>query len=501
MAGRKGRQQIRTEREALSVLAHRLRTAASRPSIHGYVPHGKQMGFHSSQALKRGLFGGNRSGKTVAGSTEGVFRATGKHPLQHVKPPPTKGRVVAVDFNYGVEQIVKPEYARWIPPSELINGSWEDSWDSTRRTLTLANGSTIEFMSYEQDIEKFAGTSRDWIHFDEEPPKAIFTECWMRVVDVRGCIWMTMTPLEGMTWVYDEIYLAARTDPQVDAFEIDIHDNPYLNQGEIDMLLSGLTSEEREARAHGRFVQIGGLIYKMFGEANLLDPFLPPKEWLHVAGMDHGFNNPTAWLWAAVSPDGTMVVFDEYYQSDQIVSYHAGKVHEINRNHDRLPDYYVGDPSIKNVDPITGTSIQIEYIDNGIPVLLGNNDVHAGILRVATLLTPTGPVGAQRPRLYFTRNCSNAIFEHARYRWQKWAVRKHNEERNKKEEPVKKGDHTCDAVRYIASSRPQIEDGQSIPENRGSRGASESVSPYAEVRADTSDTQPESYDDTLGIEW
>lgn len=481
-------------------MAQGLRVASVRPSIHGYVPHGpKPLEFHSSTAKIRGLFGGNRSGKTVCGGAEVVMRATGHHPYQYVKPPPVDWRVVAVDFKDGVEKIVKPEIARWMPPSALQNGSWEDSYDKELRTLTLENGSTIEFMSQEQDTEKFAGTSRDGIWYDEEPPRDIYIECQMRLIDKGGVAILTMTPLDGMTFVYDDIYLRAQVDPTVAVWEMDMSENPYLNSVEIEQILSGLTIEEREARAHGKFVQIGGLIYKEFSHRNIVKPFIPPKDWLWLASLDHGHNNPTAWGWFAVSPDGRIVLFNEWYKSGHIVSYHAQKVHELNALHGRQPEYYVGDPSIRNVDPITGTSVLIEYVNHGIPIVLGNNDVKAGIDLVKKQIIGLGDPPNNLPILYVTENCVNTIKEHQRYRWSKWATRRGNEDKNKKEEPVKKDDHTCDMVRYALASRPTHEDGQTVPEKKIPVGASVAVDVYADVAI--VDTDVEQGDYYLGSEY
>src|SRR5213078_4149038 len=121
----------------------------------------------------------------------------------------------------------KPEIARWLPPSALQNGSLEDSFNKQLRTLTLENESTIEFMSYEQDTEKFAGTSRHGIWFDEEPPQDIYTECLLRTLDVGGDVWITMTPVEGMTWVYDDLYIAGATSDEIDVVEVGVEENPH----------------------------------------------------------------------------------------------------------------------------------------------------------------------------------------------------------------------------------------------------------------------------------
>jgi phage terminase large subunit-like protein len=193
--------------EIVGLVREGLQRTVSRPSIHGYKPHDKQIAFHSSGDKGRLYIGGNRSGKTVGGIVEDIYRMRGIHPYQEIPPAPTRGRIVTVSYTEGIEKIVIPELCRWIPPSDLINGSWEDSYSRSLRTLTLSNGSTAELMSYDQKLEKFAGTSRHWIHFDEEPPKDIFTECRMRLVDTAGCWYMTMTPVNGMTWVYDDVYI------------------------------------------------------------------------------------------------------------------------------------------------------------------------------------------------------------------------------------------------------------------------------------------------------
>ncbi len=458
---------IKSNRDFLNGLINQMKSVSIRPSINGYIPHEKQKIFHSGSQTGKLFIGGNRSGKTVGGASEIVMRATGKHKFREVPPPPVRLRAVGVDFSFGVEKIMKPEVARWLPPSELINGSWEESYDKQLRTLTLANDSFIEFMSYEQDLEKFAGTSRHAVWFDEEPPEDIFVECKTRLLDTGGDWWITMTPVEGMTWVADRLYEPGTTgaDPNILVVEVDMTENPVLNIGEIEEFLSGLDEDERKARKEGKFVQLGGLIYnKRLHDRHFLDPFDPPKEWLHVAGMDHGFTNPTCFLWAAIDSEGRMFVYDEYYESGHVVSENAANVHEYNIKHDRIPDYYVGDPSIRNVDPITGTSVLIEYVDHGIPITLGNNDQKAGINKIQTLLGKEDDLIKYPQKLYISKKCPNLIWEMKRLRWATWATRKMRADKNKKEEQHKKNDHACDALRYLVASRPEFDNGSSMPD-------------------------------------
>lgn len=443
--------------DALKRIAEQLKTQATRPNIYGYKPHEKQVAFHSSDAKARLYIGGNRSGKTTGGIAEDIMWLTGKHPYRVTPPPPIRGRIVSVDFLNGIEKIIKPELSRWLPPSELLGGSWSTAYNKELRTLTLENGSFVEFMSYDQDLDKFAGTSRHFIHFDEEPPQDIWLENKTRLIDTGGSYWITMTPVEGMTWIYDDIYMPGKNDPSssISVIEVDMTENPYLHSGEVDAFIAGLSEDDREARVKGKFVQMGGLIYKAFDpQKHVVDPFIPPRSWEWYAALDHGFSNPTAWLWIAVSPDNRIVVFDEHYVSGEVVSYHAQAVHQRNARHQHDPNVYIGDPSIRNTDPITGTSVHLEYMQHGIPIILGNNDVAAGINKVATYLETNGENGV--PQLVITRNCVNLINELQRYRWATFASKRIAFQNNRKEAPHKKDDHACDALRYVVMSRPDL---------------------------------------------
>lgn len=478
-----------------------LRRAAVRPNISGYKPQPKQTEFHKSTARTRAIFAGNRFGKTVGGAAEGVWRATGTHPYQKTHPTPTQGRVVAVDILQGINKIVLPEVSRWIPPSSLINGSWEDSYSSGLRTLTLVNGSTIEFMSYEMTVEKFAGTSRSWTWFDEEPPEDIYNECLLRLADQKGVNWLTVTPLEGMTWMYDRIFEAAKTDPSIFVITGSTDENIYVSASEIEAILSGMSEDEKKARRHGTFMQLGGLIYKTFTVENVIDPIfnsdlwdIYKRSWQFASGMDAGFHNPTAFLFAAYDPEGRIVVFDEYYVAGETVSNHAGAIRERVGTYMVPMEYFVGDSSIRNTDPLTGTSIQAEYAENGIGIVLGSGDVKAGINRVSSAF--------EQKKLYITRNCEKLIWELNRYRWQRWKNSKTAADNNLKEEPVKKDDHLCDALRYLVTSRPGFEVGNSSNFQGGSRGYPEAINPEERIDYELlRELEGTVSDDLLGSDW
>lgn len=488
--------------QAILQMSEMIQDAARAPDIGKYKPHEKQYIFHSSKKKKKLYIGGNRSGKTTGGVVEAIWRATCTHPYRPDLNAlgPTRGRVVAVDFLKGVDQIILPQYKQWCRPSMLKGGSWENAYDNFTRILTFSNGSTIEFMSYEQKLDKFAGTSRHWIHFDEEPPKSIWVECLARLVDTNGEWWATMTPVEGMTWIFEDLYEPNIELPEVERnvqiIEINTFENPYLTQEGIQNLMDSMDADDTVARIGGGFVRKGGRIYKNFdptiGAVQVLsdsirDPktFFPQINWLWVLSLDHGFNNPTAVGWYAVNEEGFCVKFDEWYKSDYTIDQHAAVIKQKIKEHGRFPDLLIADPAIKQHNGVSGTNIQQEYQKYGLSFVLGNNDVKSGIIRVKKYFTPAnypGLAGANRHPLYggtkvlpgatdlvvapcvdgkyakllIDPKCVNTIKEHKSYRWKTYTDKKKQFENNPYDEPHKKDDHTCDETRYFIMSRPDL---------------------------------------------
>lgn len=438
------------------LLLDTLKTGARQRSIFQYEPHVKQKEFHKSRATGRFFIGGNRSGKTVGGGVEAIYRLDGRHPYQPVPPAPVRGRGVAVDIEDGLKKIMLPEIAKWIPRSLLINGSWEDSYDKQSRTLYCANDSTMDFLTYEQDTEKHAGTSRHFVWFDEEPPKHIYNENALRLVDTGGKYWMTMTPLLGLTWIYEEHYKPIIEEGQenenVAIILVESDSNPHINLATLEMLLQGMSEEEKEARRRGRFIAFAGLIYSNFKEERVIIPALDPsslRDTLIVAGMDHGFRNPTAWVFGSVDFDGVLTIFHCYYKSLATVDEHAEYVLDYLGRHGLEPSYFVGDPNITQRTGVNGESIHATYAECGVPIALGNNAVNHGIDRVRRYL--------DEGKLRITADCTELIREFRGYRW---AAKPKNSKNDAREAPQKSNDHAMDALRYLVVSRPENDTGR-----------------------------------------
>lgn len=456
--------------EAIKELTEGLTRVAYAPDMNSYVPHPKQQYFHKSNKKTRLYIGGNRSGKTTGGIVEDVWWLTNKHPYLETPQRPVAGRIVSVDFANGVNKIIIPQLKQWVPPSQLRGGSWFSAYDSMERTLNFENGSFVELMSYDQDLDKFAGTSRDFIHYDEEPPEDIRIENLARLIDRKGREWFTLTPVEGMAWIFDQLYEPALggINPLIDVIEVGMEENPHLDMEEVEEFLSKLSPEERDIRGKGKFVTRGGLVYKKFSiPTHVIDPIDPKAfkgpHYRWYMSLDHGFNNPTAVLWHVVDKDGRIITFAEHYEAERTIDYHSEVIKNYENQFGKVPDLRVCDPALAQRQAVTGTSIQTEYAMRGIGMALGNNDVLTGVAKVNQYLD-NGADG--KPNWLITANCANLIKEIQRLRWKTWASKKQQSENNAYDQIHKKDDHACDSARYAFSFLPELKPLPPMPEAR-----------------------------------
>ena len=426
------------------------------PNLYDYIPSPKQELFHSDPHKDRLYIGGNRSGKSLGSTIECIWWLTHTHPYRKTPEGPIRGRVVAVDFLNGVDKIILPLYKQWIPKKFLINGNWDDSYSASRHVLTLNNGSFVEFMSQDQELDAFAGSSRHFIHYDEECPKSVFNECNMRLVDTNGDWWMSQTPVAGMEWILEDIYLPAKEGTKdIGVVEATMDDNPTLSREAIARAMANLSPEEQEIRRNGQYVHLGGAVFPEFSPVSHCIPkgqFKPTSKHRIIRTMDSGYTNPTAWLWMAVDPDGTIVVFKEHYQSKWNVAQHAEVVNKITREvvQDSGAELYLttGDPAIKQTKEHTGTSILQEYAKHGIYIAVDNipTDRRIGLEKIQQYLKTNPKTG--KPYLMITDDCPNLIAELPKLKWKKYASPKIAEQKNKQEDIRDKDNHCYDALKY-----------------------------------------------------
>ncbi len=429
----------------------------------GRRKHKKQMAFHRCKKRNRWVFGGNRSGKTECGAVEAIWMARGIHPYRRNRKD-VFGWVVSlsqqVQRDVAQSKILHYLPKNWIADIVMLSGRKDSPASGIIDQIKLKNVfggiSTIGFKSCDQGREKFQGASLDFVWFDEEPPRDIYEECLMRVMDRKGDIFGTMTPLKGRTFVYNEIYLNARRNPEVWYEFMNWEDNPFLSASEVKLLEGALDQSSLDSRKYGRFSEGYGLVYPEFDESvHVVKPFTVPPEWQENVSIDPGLHNPLSAHWYCVDWDGNIYVVAEHYEKGRDIDFHAAAIDEISR---RLGWKRDGSGRISAlIDSAAGQrtlasskSVSELFYERGIAVNPNvDKDVFSGISRVKSYLAR----GNGQPDIYIFDCCENMIAEFKSYSW------------GAGDRPIKAGDHAMDELRYFVMSRPHA------PERAKEQGA------------------------------
>ncbi len=429
-------------------------------------PVGRQLEFYQSPAQTRLCLGGNRAGKTSAGARESGWWLTGTHPYRDVPEVGAKGWLVC-ETREIANEVLLPKLLYYLPtegPGAVER--YDPGTDQRPASIMTKNKSRLVVRTFGQGRRRFQSDAVDFIWGDEEMPHDIYKECLLRLVDLNGCIWLTMTPLMGKTWVYTDIY-QPWDSLQFDSSQVSVHqwsiwDNTSLPRRAIATALSGISDElEREAREHGSFTDKTGNIYKQFDpKTHVIDPFNVPAHWHTVLAIDPGYRHPFAASLQAESPAGDRFVIGDYRRSLHDVSNHAlGLFRMVDqcmpvRIKDRqlerlLGGHRAGALVLRKIPPVfrnlvivrdpSAASYGAELLNYGIPTKIANRDLMTGITRVGTMLS--NAANGVSPGLYFFRGrASNHIQEMRTYIWK-------NPD-GKDAEPMQVHDDCMDALRY-----------------------------------------------------
>lgn len=419
----------------------------------GEKKHLKQISFHKCNKKNRWVFGGNRSGKTECGAVEVVYMARGCHPFREIKQA-TSGWVVSLSMqvqrDVAQSKILNYINPDWIVDVCMIKGKKDDYKNGIIDYILIENVfgsiSKIGFKSCDQGREKFQGTSLDYVWFDEEPPQDIYNECRMRVLDKNGDLFATMTPLKGMTFVYEEIFMNKFNDDNIWYEFMQWDDNPYISEEAKNAMKSSMSADELRSRQYGEFMDCGGRVYPEFDEnVNVIEPFDIPYDWQDKLSIDPGLKNPLSCHWYAVDYDGNVYVVAEHYEREKDIEYHSNKIYEISNqlhwhtNSNGMLEALI-DSAANQTTLASRKSVADLFYDYKILVNANvNKDVFSGIQRVKSYLKNS----KGESRLFIFNTCKNLIRELKAYRW------------GKGDKPIKVDDHSVDELRYYIMNRPE----------------------------------------------
>ena len=184
-----------------------------------------------------------------------------------------------------------------------------DSVDSIFVRHALGGVSRLYFKSYEKGRTKLQGETIDFAALDEEPPPDIYSEVLTRTNATKGIVWITFTPLLGMSEVV-RLFLQNPTQDRTDIC-MTIYDVAHFSDEDRARIIASYPEHEREARTKGVPALGSGRVFPVAESAIGVEPFVLPDSWPRVAGIDFGWDHPSAVAWLAHDRDNdTIYVYD-----------------------------------------------------------------------------------------------------------------------------------------------------------------------------------------------
>jgi phage terminase large subunit-like protein len=278
---------------------------------------------------------GNQLGKSLAGAAETAYHLTGLYPdvwggrrFDHA-PAGWAAGVTTDTTRETIQRLLmgRDDAGTGLLPAGLIAETSMSLRPGCLGRIKIhhAKGGTasLTFKSYEKGRRKWQGETLDFVWFDEEPPAEIYAEGLTRTAATGGLVFLTFTPLLGMSEVVSRFLQEESPDRHVTRMTIE--EAPHIPPEERARILAAYRPHEREARARG-VPQLGsGAVFPVPESDLVVAPFRIPLHWPQIAGLDFGWDHPTAAARLAWDREGDVLyVTDTYARREATPLEHAG---------------------------------------------------------------------------------------------------------------------------------------------------------------------------------
>ena len=377
---------------------------AKRNRLASYKPYAKQMDFHAAGVgfRERLFMAGNQLGKTWAGAFEVAMHATGRYPdwwQGRRFPYATRGMVGSESGELtrkGVQRLLlgppelREEWGTGAIPHDCVRDTSmkagvPDAVSSVVVRHVCGEDSVIQFNSYDQGRTKWQADTVDYVWFDEEPPLPIYSEGLTRTNATGGLVFVTFTPLLGMSEVVKRFLLEKPSSATTITMTID--DAEHYTPEQRAAIIASYPEHEREARAKGIPILGSGRVFPIIEDGIKVQAFPIPSHWPRIAGIDFGIDHPTAVVWMAWDRDADVLyVTDCYRVKDQSPIIHAASVRARG---EWVPVAWPHDGLQR--DKGSGEQLAKQYRDHGLNLTKdratfedGSNGLEAGVAEMLT---------------------------------------------------------------------------------------------------------------------
>lgn len=333
------------------------------------------------------------------------------------------------------------------------------------------NGSTIEFgfLDKSTDVYNYDSAEYDTICFDEltewpSPDNYLYLFSRLRtethLVDqglVAHMIAATNPGRAGGAWVKARFVDIAEPMERVEIPDAlseavttrvfvpaKIDDNPKFGRRQYRAQLMNVDEKRRRQLEDGDWDAIEGQFFTEWDRnLHVITPFEIPDWWTRIRGLDWGYTNPMACLWAAFDGDGVCYLYRELYGTGMRATIQARRIAEMTDPGETI-SYTMADPSIW---ANTGHALPLsqQYSNAGLRMRKATNRRVDGWQRFREYLAIDEQTGM--PRLFVFNHCRNLI------RTLPMLV---HDSKNPEDLDSDSDDHLADAARYLLMSRPRI---------------------------------------------
>ena len=470
------------------------------------------------------LIAGNRYGKTTVGIVDMVLDMIPCDPdwkvftENGVKYRPWNGEPkswgVASYMWRHITMTINPLILQWIPDEFLgsycpnQSGGAKKIVNAEKRPFVeLTNGSDIQYFCYQQDTANFESVALNGWLWDEQGIEDKFDGADERTrTKHNGRHIFPMTPhkIRGRadtgagTWIHTLWKGEQTKGHRIGRYQACTFDNPawiYPESEKKKALIKWVveptkhhdvkTLAEGRARLYGDFHDSSGLVYdELVRDIHVIDPIELPDNWTRYRGLDHGLKAPTACVFAAVTPNNDIIIYDEYYERNRTIYQNVkaiieqsgnariftGKRSDIDENIE-FDEYAESQTetrfewsvldgrsfSWRNAD--SNRSIGEQYEAAGLECIKAlGGDAKIDIVKEALAVDydkahlVSGKPGA--PKVYIFSTCRMLLRELFSY---VWAEQKETANGMGRLTPRKKNDHAVNAMEYLITSRPLYE--------------------------------------------
>lgn len=303
------------------------------------------------------IVAGNRFGKTCHGIIDMILDIFPCDPTWKIftengvnyrpwRGVPQQWGVASYSWRH-ITMTIAPLIQQWAPNEylgdyALINGMSKKKINAEKSPfINMTNGSSTQFFCYSQETTNYESAALAGWLWDEQGTEDKFDGADERTRTVNGRHIFPLTPhkIKGRpdtgagTWIHSLWKGEVTKGHRVGRYQACTFDNPdwiYAEKEKRKAFVKWVvepkkhhdtkTEAEGRSRLFGEFHEAAGLVYdELVRDVHVIEPIDIPSHWTRYRGVDHGHKNPTACVMGAVTPDGNIIIYDEYYTKNKTI--------------------------------------------------------------------------------------------------------------------------------------------------------------------------------------